>query len=250
VVDNFKTKDMKFLIKKNKISKFSFGSSLAKAFRSIYYSFLFGERKIYANFFRNVIDIIEKKYKLADSPVGEDVWEAQYINGRWKKLNNLHEVAHYSAIIGYIQYLKPKSSILDVGCGEGILFRRFKPNGYFRYIGIDISQTAINTLAQDQDENSRFIVTDAETYVSQELFDVIIFNEVLYYFLNPLKTVIRYADLLKDSGIIIVSTYTRSDRAKAILRQIKTKLSLLDEVKITHSPRSWIVSVFIHSKMA
>src|SRR5690348_2798439 len=47
-------------------------------------------------------------------------WEAEYQNGRWEYMKNLEELARYSIIVGYVDYLKKGGAILDVGCGEGI----------------------------------------------------------------------------------------------------------------------------------
>jgi hypothetical protein len=38
--------------------------------------------------------------------VGGDEWESQYRSGYWGYMRQLHELARYSVIVGYLQYLK------------------------------------------------------------------------------------------------------------------------------------------------
>jgi len=144
-------------------------------------------------------------------------------------------------------HLRPGGAVLDVGCGEGILFERFRTYGYSKYLGIDISETSLTELIEKQDEKTLFVKADAETYIPIEQFDIIVFNETLYYFHYPLKTVERYSRALKKDGVLVVSTYTASERAMSILQRLKATYSLLDETRTFNeaSSRSWICSVLV-----
>jgi len=108
-----------------------------------------------------------EKHQRGYIPISADRWEAQYLGGRWVYLNQLEELARYTVIVGYIAYLKPRGAVLDVGCGEGILFERYRPYGYSKYLGIDISEAALAKLAEPQNENTVFIKADAEAYRQQ-----------------------------------------------------------------------------------
>jgi SAM-dependent methyltransferase len=218
--------------------------------RALFYQLVFGRKVPFASELTKVVSAWERKKKKGDIPVKRDVWEALYLRGTWDYMNEVDELARYSVITGYLQFLRPKSAILDVGCGEGILFRRYRPYGYSRYVGIDISQVAIDRLCREQDHKTHFIAADVETYVPQERFDVIVFNEALYYFHDPLEVIGRYTVALKEDGVVVVSTYAGSHRALSILRQVKNKLSLVDEVVTTHGSTSWVCSVFTASKTA
>ncbi len=63
-------------------------------------------------------------------PVSKPDWEQQFKNGEWDYIKQLDELAHYSIIAGYFQFIKQGCSILDVGCGEGILQMRLSPHAY------------------------------------------------------------------------------------------------------------------------
>ena len=92
-------------------------------------------------------------------------------------------MAHYAVLAGYTAYLHPKE--LCVGCGEGILFKRYLPYGYSKYVGIEISEAALAKLAEWENKNTNFVKVDAEEYEPTELFDAVVFNEILYYFSEP-----------------------------------------------------------------
>ena len=148
-------------------------------------------------------------------------------------------------MIGYLRTLKPEGAVLDVGCGEGILFERLQPLGGRRYLGIDISAAAI-TRARSRGAGP-FLCADAERFVPTDDYDVILFNESLYYFADPVGTVVRYASALRPGGIMIVSTFLRSRRGRAILRALTRKFAVLDETSIAHDTRSWTCSVLAPS---
>lgn len=212
---------------------------------SLFYRYAFGKETPLAKQLERIVRAWEIQRRKGDIPIAEDVWEAQYLSGKWKLMAQMDELARYSIIIGYMARLRPVGAILDVGCGEGILFERFRPYRYSRYLGIDISGTALTKLFERQDEKTSFVKADAETYTPTEQFDIIVFNEALYYFHNPLKAVERYSRALKKDGILLVSTFTASRRAMSVLQKLKATYSLLDETRIVHelSSKTWICSV-------
>jgi len=207
---------------------------------------MFGQDSFLSKKLAKIVGSWEKCENKGDIPQSAERWEAQYLRNKWEFMGDLDECSRYSTIVGYISYLKPRGAILDVGCGEGILFEKYRPHGYSKYLGIDIAEAALSQVTQKQDEKTSFVKADAETFVPTEQFDVVVFNETLYYFDDPFKAVERYSRSLKKNGILIVSTYTASKRAMSILRGLKTKYSLLDETKTTHeaTKKSWICSIF------
>jgi 2-polyprenyl-3-methyl-5-hydroxy-6-metoxy-1,4-benzoquinol methylase len=50
----------------------------------------------------------------------ESRWNREYTEGGWDWLRNIDELAHHCVLAGYVSYLKPGGSVLDVGCGEGV----------------------------------------------------------------------------------------------------------------------------------
>jgi 2-polyprenyl-3-methyl-5-hydroxy-6-metoxy-1,4-benzoquinol methylase len=170
-------------------------------------------------------------------------WDCQYENGNWGYMHQLQELARYSVIAGYFQHLKPGGSILDIGCGEGILQQRLAGQFYSHYFGIDISGVAIEKATIRGNENTFFIEADAEHYLPSESFDAIIFNEILYYISNPISLLKRYESFLKSDGVYIISMF-HDLRNAMIWRRLPNLYFLIDEVKVSNkSGVSWVCRV-------
>jgi SAM-dependent methyltransferase len=168
-----------------------------------------------------------------------EVWNAQYESGRWTYLGQLSELSRYSVLVGYMVHFKPGGAILDVGCGEGVLLGRLKPHGYSRYVGVDISSRAIAEFAEQAGERQAFFVADGEHYIPTEPFDIIVFNEVLYLFRDPIGAVDRYAGSLRSGGLLLVSICTAYQGGPALIDRLKQAYVVLDETRVTHGSNPW-----------
>ena len=169
-------------------------------------------------------------------------WEAQYAEGKWDYLGQLSELARFSILAGYICHLKPGGAVLDAGCGQGDLLRRLPSPCYSRYVGIDVSSTAISVARNQQNERSAFFAVDCDQYAPKEQFDVIVFNEVLMCLRDPLATVERYVRSLSYRGLLLVSMCTAARGSSTILWRLKRVYATVDEVRVVHSRRkvSWV----------
>jgi len=168
-----------------------------------------------------------------------DLLNAEYEAGKWDYLGQLGELPRYSVLAGYLVYLKPGGAILDVGCGEGVLLSRMQPYGYSKYVGVDLSSGAIARLAERQSERQLFVVADGEHYAPTEHFDVVVFNEVLYSFRDPVNAVARYVPSLRRGGILLVSMCSASEAAPEILARLKTMYPVVHETKVSPAGKSW-----------
>jgi 2-polyprenyl-3-methyl-5-hydroxy-6-metoxy-1,4-benzoquinol methylase len=187
------------------------------------------------------------KYRLfgysTSSPSGDE-WDQEYSAGRWQHLSGLDELAHYSAILGYVWFFR-SNSILDVACGEGVLTRILHAIPYESYHGVDVSAYAIAAAEANYGRaGTRFFCAEAETFQPERFFDTIIFNECLYYFQRPQAIVRRYREFLEPGGRMIISTFV-SGQERALLRLIETEATMLDLTTVTNQKgQRWIVSVF------
>ena len=68
-----------------------------------------------------------------------------------------------------------------MGCGEGIIQEKIGTFNYNKYLGIDISDEAIKKGMNKKNEKTFFQLVDIFNFNTNETFDVIIFNEILYY---------------------------------------------------------------------
>lgn len=210
--------------------------------RAAYYTFGLA-RLPFGDTLGHVVSQWEIAQGFGDSPKVKSTWDAEYGEGRWAYMRQRSELARYWTLIGYMDALRRGGEYLDVGCGDGVLFERFKPLGYQRYVGIDISQVAIAGLRSHNDDRTSFTQADGDVYEPPGKFDVIAFNESLYYLRDPLVSLKRYAKFVKPGGCIIISTYSASRRSLAVLREAKQGFETFDEVKTTQGQMSWFCTV-------
>lgn len=218
-----------------------FGSRAFKLIYIVYYRFLFGRRFPFAERIGRRVVAWERSTGRGDVPVPRETWEAQYRSGGWEFMKQLDELARYSVIAGYLHQLHPDGSVLDVGSGEGILLDHLR--GWSRYQGVDLSEDAVRKGAERVGDRGAFAAANAEAYVPPGRWDAIVFNECVYYFDDPVGTVMRYRGHLEEGGTLIVSTF-RSRRADVIRKRLKEALPLAEEVALTNRKGTWVVSLF------
>ena len=160
-------------------------------------------------------------------PYSATRWDTQYRDGKWDSLESTSQVAHYGVIMGYCRHFAHCPSILDVGCGHGVLYKFLQPLPRQAYHGIDLSVEAIRRLREgaERDAGGVFLVADFERWNPPTLYDVIIFCESLYYARRPIELLVRYAEVLADNGVLIVSMY-RHANSQRILQEIEARFAV------------------------
>jgi len=167
----------------------------------------------------------------ASVPVVDD----EYACGRWDYLRSLEEMSHYAVIAGYCKHGGDVSSVLDLGCGSGVLRRWLPPSGRIEYVGVDLSKVAIDRAKQEwTDGPTDFIAMDIATYMPDRKFDIIIFNEVLYYFDQPGDILGRFAGFLKEKGRFIISLWDGPE-SRLAWRRSRGSVTVVDAVQTRHS---------------
>lgn len=183
------------------------------------------------------------QWRYAPERAARSDWEAAYAAGEWERLRDVGQLAHYSQIVGYCAYFKPGGAILDIACGEGLLQEKMRPYGYRLYLGIDIADEAVRRASRNSDDRTQFLRADAADFEHGERFDVIIFNECLYYFSDPIGLLKRYEGFLRDEGMFIVSMRD-VDRTARLWSMLRPRYRCEDGVEIVHDRgKSWTVQV-------
>lgn len=179
------------------------------------------------------------------SPVGRGVWEEQFKNGAWDYLYSETESLHYKSIVKfYKQY--GGGSVLDAGCGQGVLFHYLKSDikGPEDYLGFDISENAVAE-ARQTFPPYRFEQMDFNQNTPKEKFDVVIFNECVYYFKKPVEQLDAYLkSTLKPGGHAIISMFYFEEHAQ-LWKKYSEKYSFLDWEEVTNeNGQKWRICIF------
>lgn len=125
-------------------------------------------------------------------------------------------------------------SVLDVGCCGGTLLAAL--SSCSRYRGTDISPFAVDEAGKNPDlahhrisRRAEFEAVDLRDFRSRDLWDVIVFNEVLYYLGvdEAEREVERYAEMLTPDGILLVSMKDDA-KSKAIFTRLMKRYRWVD----------------------
>ncbi len=163
------------------------------------------------------------------------LWEREYADRRWAWLDGPPEPTMMAALERYAH----GGDILDLGCGAGSTAAALPPALYGRYVGVDISATAVRTAAEMSEQVGRakkneFVVADLGTYEPRGSFDLILLRESLYYtpFYRVPRLLDRDASHLSPGGVFVVRMY---DRRKFVLtvRAIEWRFRVIEK----HTPR-------------
>lgn len=153
---------------------------------------------------------LRKARKSKSLEFSQEAWDRQYKAGKWDYLES--EFARYAVLAGFSRVLMGRNpSILEIGCGTGVLHDYLRDTGYRRYKGVDISAAAIEEArarheAEDgEDPSFSFEAADGRAYSDGHTYDLIIFNEVLFYFDDCLPVLRHYSGLLNDGGALLIS---------------------------------------------
>ena len=188
---------------------------LASPLGRLHYRLLFGRPGAMAAWSDRLVRRLEAHSRRGDLPASAALWNEQYRAGLWSYLRDPAELARYGVLAAFCERLTPCRRVLDVGCGEGILRDFLRRGEYQRYLGIDVSEVAIEAARRGADGRDELLVADAERFTSEERFDAVVLNESLYYFHDPLAEAARYLAMTADGGALIVSMF-ESPRTRAI----------------------------------
>lgn len=176
-------------------------------------------------------------------PISKTRWDEEYSNGSWSFLESPDELPRYSIIHGLISFFNAFDSILDVGCGDGVLYDKLKPLPFMRYEGIDISESAISQANRKKNSLTEFRVSTIEAFHTDKHFDCIVFNEVLTYLENPSSIISKYISFLKPSGILIISMHV-NQKSLFIWDSLSKNFDFIDETMVKNKfGTTWICKV-------
>jgi trans-aconitate methyltransferase len=182
-----------------------------------------------------------------DEDRAED-WDERYLAGEWDRLDSIDEIAHYMVALGYLSYGPPDPKVLDVGCGHGRLLQLLQGFAYSDYLGLDISGEAIRRAEALGIPRAHFATANVNQWEPGTQFDVVIFNESLYYATHPLQLFLKAMNWLTPQGVLIVSMFRYDPRAELIWNVIErlldhNRIELLGATEVTNSVSGYIWDV-------
>lgn len=148
--------------------------------------------------------------------------------------------------------------ILDAGCGTGGLMSFLIKNGYQHIQGFDYSSDAVSFCKERNLAVQQIDITNFETVFEDNIFDVIINDDVVYQFENSTikKIFSTFQCKLKSNGILITNNnafkifYGTHDIAVGGIQRFSLSdfISILEGIPLKivyHSYWSWILSPLI-----
>lgn len=166
-------------------------------------------------------------------------WDKEYVSGRWDYLNETAVAESYAAVLQVIaRNLGGERTILELGCGEGILQARMPGDTYSRFLGIDISRVAIRKAQRLRDEKTGYRVGNMETYAPPGRWDMIVFNEVLFYADDPVRLVKRYLPYLRPTGTLLVALRETPDSLET-MQALEKEFVVLDQQYAENGRGAW-----------
>lgn len=105
----------------------------------------------------------------------------------------------------FANYYNPKSTVIDLGCGNGRLLQFLNKIGYKSYLGIDFSSGLIEH-ARKLFPKNKFSVGDFSNFSSKKKFDAI-FLIASFHHIPPkkqLETILKIKKILNKGGFIFM----------------------------------------------
>ncbi len=141
------------------------------------------------------------------------VWDKEYRENKWHFADNTTGDCVYAHLERYAR----GGTILDLGCGSGNTANELANSAYTSYMGIDISEAALEkarrrSLENGRESKNRFGCSDFLAYEPECKFDVVLFRESMYHV--PLSKVTalleKYSKYLNEDGVFIVRLFAAS----------------------------------------
>ena len=201
---------------------------------------------------KDIATSLIKKY--GPSKIKKVLWDKEFSSTKWDFMDDTSADCVYPHLERYLR----GGSILDLGCGPGNTANELSDSAYGTYVGLDISQAALDkgierTKANGRQRKNNFAQGDFLGYKPTQKFDVILFRESLYHVpFGQVKAILdKYAQYLNDGGVFIVRLYAAAietgktkSRVTAKMDLIRTGFDVVEEAEYENIPGKPTVLIF------
>jgi trans-aconitate methyltransferase len=163
-----------------------------------------------------------------------------------KTIGEGDDFVRFALLCGLLQKYSRDGSVLDVGCDTGTLSAFLGNN---RYTGIDARMQAIET-AKRLFPHSTFICARAEDWIPGQMFNVIVFNESLYYLQDFVAALEKFHRCLYPGGLLAISIYKNprwfSPNSKALKvsrRFVNGRYNKIHDITVTSGGLCWNILI-------
>lgn len=176
-------------------------------------------------------------------------WSDSYADRLTDGYGAVDEAARYGLLLGYLAWIEGEPSLLDVGCGAGLVRSRLGLLPFSSYVGVDPTPEAIAQAQALSDDRTSFVVGDPME-MDPGRFDVVICSEVLYFAPDPLALIDRMGTFLAPGGHILTSIW-RHPGDVTLWRALDDRYRLVDRSTARNranrlAPRGWAVACHRH----
>jgi SAM-dependent methyltransferase len=168
-------------------------------------------------------------------------WDKEFSGTKWDFIDDTAGDCVYESLEKYAR----NGSILDLGCGPGNTANEIAFNSYQNYVGVDISEAALEkgrkrTLESGRSAKNTFVQADFINYEPIQKFDIILFRESMYHVpMGKIEaTLDRLSNYLKQDGVFVVRMFTGDDweggkrnkpRPLAMIKILETEFAVVEK---------------------
>lgn len=181
------------------------------------------------------------------SKLKKTLWDEEFVGGKWDFIDNTAGDCVYPFLEKYAN----KGAILDLGCGPGNTANELAIEAYCTYVGVDISEAALEkgnkrSLANNRGDKNSFIQGDFINYVPTQQFDLILFRESMYHVpISKIKPMLDgYSQYLRERGVFVVRmdiTGGKLGRPRAMVGVIEREFEIAEKQDFPESGGTVIV---------
>lgn len=196
------------------IVKRAYGLDSDEEFKIRYYVSRVGALELWNSRPRNSQMLVEHFYQEHDMDIWRQAYYSKYNYDCKKKMLQTYHVLKKS--------VKKGESILDFGCGSGILFHYLRLRGFTSVDAADIPSRALDFILRRMPQFTHRIINLGSEMIPKDQYAAIVAIDCLEHTTEPLKIVQGLIESLRPCGILIIKfpieddfSYTHIQQAQA-----------------------------------